>query len=84
VLYDGVVLSDPMAYLEERQNLLSKQRMEKSELENEMDMEHAAELDQLRQEVVKQGQQELEDGKAKLLEQLAGKGLKFKHCWESV
>ncbi|ELT95533.1 hypothetical protein CAPTEDRAFT_186105 [Capitella teleta] len=67
--------TDPIAFVQERQAILSKQRTEKTEMENEIDMEHASELDQLRKNIVEQGKELLEDGKDKLNKELSAKGL---------
>lgn len=80
---------DPVAFVEERLNMKSQQRIELNEIENKLDLEHSADLDQLRKNLSKQGMGELEQGKARLEKVLTDKGELLFHrldflnfiCW---
>ncbi|XP_074642074.1 uncharacterized protein LOC141899588 [Tubulanus polymorphus] len=69
---DGPV--DPVALFTRRQNMLSHQRMERSELENKIDQEHADELLKLRENLTHQIDADLDAKKKALLEQMKEQG----------
>ena len=45
--------TDPIGAVQSRQQLISSQRAEKTELENELDREHAKELEKLREDMAR-------------------------------
>ncbi|KAL3864064.1 hypothetical protein ACJMK2_005770 [Sinanodonta woodiana] len=61
---------DPLFYAEERLKILSQQRVEKNNIENELDEEHAQELMILRKEIETQTEDELKKAETRLREKL--------------
>ncbi|KAK3595846.1 hypothetical protein CHS0354_014668 [Potamilus streckersoni] len=61
---------DPLFYAEERLKILSQQRIEKNNIENELDEEHAQELTTLRKEIETQTEDELKKAETRLREKL--------------
>jgi len=54
-----IMFADPMAYADGRLKLVSQQRVERSDLENEIDTDNAQQLAKLRGEMATQTEEEL-------------------------
>ena len=68
------LVSDPISQLEEKQQLISHQRAEHAEIENEIDTENAEELKELRGEIMVKTKEELVQEKQSIVERLKQNG----------
>lgn len=61
---------DPLSYIGARQQKMSEIRSEKDDIESEMDMEHAAELQSLRKSLGQQTERQMQTMEDQTLEKL--------------
>ena len=69
-----ILFTDPITALEEKQSLISQQRAEMSDIENEMDKEHAQELLDLRDKLADSTKHTLLAGKDQTFDKLKSSG----------
>ena len=73
-IYIYIFISDPISQLEEKQQLISHQRAEQAEIENEIDSENTSELVQLRGEIKLKIKEELGQQKLVIVDRLKQNG----------
>ena len=67
-------MADPVGLLEEKEHMIRHQREEINTIENEVDEEHAEELEKLRTVMSVKIQQDLENNKQQIINKLQGYG----------